>query len=125
MGFSFFRKVVIFDTLIEQQEEDEITAVVNHELGHVAYNHTIWSTVTTCVKIVAIFYAFTYCLGNTEMLQSFGFNLETSANSSFVYLSVFALIIGPFTFPLEFLSSYTSRVFEYQADEFACTFGHG
>jgi len=113
IGFSFFRKVVIFDTLIDQQEEDEITAVVNHELGHVAYNHTIWGTVITSIKIVAIFYAFTYCLGNTEMLQSFGFNLETTANSSFVYLGVFALIIQPLTFPFEFLSSYMSRVMEY------------
>jgi len=68
MGFSFFRKVVIFDTLIEQQTHDEIVAVVNHELGHVAYNHTVWNTVMACVQIVGMFSAFAYCLGNTEML---------------------------------------------------------
>jgi STE24 endopeptidase len=39
-GMLWFRKVVIFDTLLEQHPHDEILAVVNHELGHVAYSHT-------------------------------------------------------------------------------------
>lgn len=41
-GLGAFRKVVIFDTLIEQQSQDEIIAVVNHELGHVAHHHIIY-----------------------------------------------------------------------------------
>ena len=38
-GFSTWRKVVLFDTLLEKQGQDEILAVVNHELGHVAHHH--------------------------------------------------------------------------------------
>ena len=34
-GLCGTRKVVLFDTLLEDHEEDEILAVVNHELGHV------------------------------------------------------------------------------------------
>jgi STE24 endopeptidase len=74
-GFGAFRKVVIFDTLIEQQSQDEIIAVVNHELGHVAHHHIIYKIFTSSAQIVGMFALFTLCLGNTDILQSFGFDL--------------------------------------------------
>jgi len=40
-GLYPFRKVVLFDTLIEQHPADEIIAVVNHELGHVHHRHIL------------------------------------------------------------------------------------
>ena len=39
-GFWSFRKVVLFDTLIEQHPIDQVCGVVNHELGHVVHKHT-------------------------------------------------------------------------------------
>lgn len=42
-GFSRWRKVVLFDTLLTSQETSEILAVVNHELGHVAHHHIVWN----------------------------------------------------------------------------------
>ena len=85
-GFSTFRKVVIFDTLIEQQTHDEIIAVVNHELGHVHHSHLINDVVIEAVTLTVMFFFFALCLGNQDMLFSFGF----THSSNFLYLLVFS-----------------------------------
>ena len=55
-GFGSFRKVVIFDTLIEQQTHDEIIAVVNHELGHVHHSHIIKNVFMSAVTLTVMFF---------------------------------------------------------------------
>lgn len=92
---------------------NEILAVVNHELGHVAYMHTVLNTVMSSIQIVGMFTVFTYSLGNTAMLQSFGFDLASTATSNGLYLYIFMSLIGNFMFPLQFLTSFISRVCEY------------
>ena len=72
-GLSGARKVVIFDTLIEQNSHDEIIAVVNHELGHVAYKHIIKNTIAICIQMIVMFSVFSFTLGNKGLLLSFGF----------------------------------------------------
>lgn len=84
-GFSSFRKVVIFDTLIEQQSVDEICAVVNHELGHVAYHHVLVNVFTTLVQLTLMFSVFSMCLGNIDIVKAFHFTRA----SPFVYLFAF------------------------------------
>ena len=50
-GLGPSRKIVIFDNLVTQLAEDEIVAVVNHELGHVAHYHTIKNAFTNIIVI--------------------------------------------------------------------------
>jgi STE24 endopeptidase len=38
-GFGSARKVVLFDTLFKTHTSEEILAIINHELGHIAYYH--------------------------------------------------------------------------------------
>lgn len=93
-GFGSFRKVVLFDTLIEQQSTDEILAVVNHELGHVAHHHILKGVASTLVQLAVMFSVFDICLGNQEMLASFHF----ARPSNFIYLFVFQILYGPTNF---------------------------
>jgi len=120
-GFGPFRKVVIFDTLLEQQTPDEILAVVNHELGHVAHYHMIWNIMASSMQIVFMFSLFTLCLGNNDMLLQFGFTTQ----SGFLYLFVFQTLYSPFQIFVQFLVMHFTRSCEYQADKFAVTYGHG
>ena len=84
-GLCGARKVVLFDTLLAQHAEDEILAVVNHELGHVAHHHIIKRVAVMCVQLTIMFAAFSFTLGSGGILRSFGFTHE----SHFLYLFIF------------------------------------
>ena len=119
-GFGAFRKVVLFDTLIETHSKEEILAVVNHELGHVAHYHVLKHAAVSVVQLTVIFTLFSFCLNNPAILLSFG--LKNS--SAFMYLFLFMTIYAPFNFFVQFGSMFMIRKAEYEADAYAVTFGH-
>lgn len=120
-GFCGARKVVLFDTLLETHSEDEILAIVNHELGHVAHNHILKRVVMMSVQLIIMFSIFGFCLGNKQILLSFGFKFE----SHFLYLFLFQNLWIPVAFVTQFFSMYTIRLAEYEADAYAVSFNHG
>ena len=120
-GLCGARKVVIFDTLLDQHSEDEILAVVNHELGHVALQHIIKKVTVVSIQMIVMFSAFSMVLGNSDVLRSFGFGFE----SNFLYLFIFSNLYTPINFVLQFGTMYITRKFEYEADAYAVTYGHG
>lgn len=93
-GFGWFRKVVVFDTLIEQQDTDEICAVVNHELGHVAHHHVLVNLFVGLIQLTIMFTLFSLCLGNVEIVKAFHF----TRTSPFLYLLSFQILYGPSSF---------------------------
>ena len=115
------RKVVLFDTLIEQHKEDEILAVINHELGHVAHNHIIKRVALVCLQLIIMFSFFALTLGNKDILLSFGFKY----NSPFLYFFLFQNLYTPVSFITQFFLMYLTRLHEYEADKYAVTFDHG
>jgi STE24 endopeptidase len=119
-GFGSFRKVVLFDTLLESHSHAEILAVVNHELGHVAHMHILQNVAMTTVQLTLMFTLFSFCLGNKDIILSFGF----SNSSNFLYLYLFMAIYSPFSFIIQFGTMYMVRRAEYQADAYAVKYGH-
>ena len=93
-GLCGARKVVLFDTLLEEHSEDEILAVVNRELGHVAHSHIIKRVIVMCLQLIIMFSVFSLTLGNKDILLSFGFKY----NSSFLYLFLFQYLWIPVQF---------------------------
>ena len=91
-GFGSFRKVVLFDTLLNTHSKEEILAIVNHELGHVAHMHVVKFAVVSIVKLTVIFALFSLVLNNPEILLSFGI----THLSAFMSLLLFTTILDPF-----------------------------
>lgn len=120
-GIYPFRKVVLFDTLIEQHSNPEILAVVNHELGHVAHKHILRQVLSTVVQLTIMFSLFSFCLGNTEIVKAFRFPQETK----FVYLFLFNQLYAPSEIISTLFVMRMIRQMEYQADDFAVKYGHG
>jgi STE24 endopeptidase len=58
--FGFFnnKRIVLFDTLIEKNTEDEIVAVLAHELGHWYHNHTLKNLLFAQFHFFSMFYMF-------------------------------------------------------------------
>jgi STE24 endopeptidase len=75
-GFLNNKRIVVFDTLLDKTKyisEDEVTAIVAHELGHWQHSHSLKGLVLTEVQIFAIFYVFSHVIHNSDIYHSFGF----------------------------------------------------
>jgi len=114
-GFGRFRKIVLFDTLIQQLAEPELEAVLAHEIGHYKKKHIpkmlLWSAFSTLVAFYVI-----SLLANAEWFyRGFGFEPGGLAPA----LLLFALLAGVVTFWFSPFAHWWSRRHEYEADAFA------
>lgn len=119
-GFFNNKRIVLYDTLIHQCGEDEVVAVIAHELGHWKLRHTVKSFLASQVLIVVQFAGFAYIRSSPEIYKSFGFESEQPIIIGFI---LFQHIITPLSHVISFFFNMLSRAFEFQADEFAVKLG--
>jgi STE24 endopeptidase len=109
------KRIVLFDTLVDKMSDQEIVAVLAHELGHFKLRHVFWGMVRGIITTGLLFYALSYCLPMGSFYTAFHFN--GAANYS--ALVVFSLWYGLLGFLLTPLQSWISRKNEFAADHFA------
>jgi STE24 endopeptidase len=114
-GFGQFRKIVLFDTLIQQLSEPELEAVLAHELGHFKKKHIPKMLVFSAFSSLAGFYIVAVLAQQGWFYRAFGF---APGNIAPVLL-LFALLSGAVMFWFSPLAHWWSRRYEYQADAFA------
>lgn len=114
-GFGKGKRIVFFDTLLNRLGGDEIEAVLAHELGHYKHHH-IWKRVGW---IAAGSLAFFALLGWLVDAPWFFEQLGVSSQGDAMALTLFALVIPVFSFPLSPLLSLMSRKHEFEADAYA------
>jgi STE24 endopeptidase len=115
-GFGRFRKIVLFDTLVQQLTEPELEAVLAHEIGHYKKKHIpkmlLWSAFTSLVA----FYIVSLLAKQDWFYRGFGFQPGGGIAPA---LLLFSLLAGVVTFWFSPLAHWWSRRYEYQADAFA------
>ncbi|MBV5286844.1 MAG: M48 family metallopeptidase [Methyloversatilis discipulorum] len=114
-GFGKGKRIVFFDTLLNRLGGDEIEAVLAHELGHYKHHH-IWKRVGW---IAAGSLAFFALLGWLVDAPWFFEQLGVSSQGDAMALTLFALVIPVFSFPLSPILSLMSRKHEFEADAYA------
>lgn len=114
-GFGRFRKIVLFDTLMEELEDEEIEAVLAHEIGHARLGHIPWMLAFSFFSLLLGLFMIDFLAKTDWFLDAFGFQQGTMGP---VFLLVM-LVGGLVTFWITPLSNLISRKFEYQADAFA------
>jgi len=124
-GFGNNKRIVLFDTLMEQVEDDEILAILGHELGHWKLGHTLANLVVTQTYMGAAFYSFSLCYNSTGLYRAFGFTAgtENPVASIIALLLFFQTIWAPVDKILSFATTLFSRYNEFQADEFSASLG--
>jgi STE24 endopeptidase len=114
-GIGKSKEVVLFDTLIDKMSEDEILAVLAHELGHAAHKDTYRNLIQQILIILI------YALGIGLILQSK--TLATTFGLSGVHfgfaLILFFILFEPIQLVLGIPLSALSRKAEFKADTFA------
>ncbi len=114
-GFGKFRKIVLFDTLIQQLTEPELAAVLAHEIGHYKKKHIPKMLAFSAFSSLAGFYVISILTRQEWFYRAFGFEPGNIAPA----LLLFALLAGAVTFWFSPLAHWWSRRYEYQADAYA------
>jgi STE24 endopeptidase len=114
-GFGRFRKIVLFDTLVQQLTEPELEAVLAHEIGHYKKKHIPKMMLWSAVGMLVSFYALNLLARQDWFYEAFGFANDDLAPA----FLLFGLLSGTVTFWFSPLVHLWSRRYEYQADAFA------
>ena len=114
-GFGSEKRVTLYDTLINDLEEPEIVSVLAHEVGHYKRNHIIFNLAASILLTGLTLYILSLFISNPILSQALGVE-----NHSFhVALVAFGLLYAPISEITGLIMNYISRVFEYQADNYA------
>ena len=114
-GLGANKRIVFFDTLMEELSYDEIEAVLAHELGHFKCNHVR----KRISLLAAIFFIGLGILGWLINQAWFYNGLGIEQMSTYIALLLFVMISPAFTFFLQPIFSFISRQHEFEADDFA------
>lgn len=109
------KRIVLFDTLLNDLNHQEVVAVLAHELGHFKLKHVFWGMVRGIVLTGVLFFLLSLCLPLKDFYTAFYFNDV----SSYAALVVFSLWYGIIGFALMPLQAWVSRKNEFSADRFA------
>ncbi|MFP4282883.1 MAG: M48 family metallopeptidase [Opitutales bacterium] len=116
-GFGGFRRIVLFDTLVEQLKRTELEAVLAHEIGHYKLGHIPKRLALGAVSLFASFALLGWLAQVDWFAPAFGFGLVEGQLGPTLLL--FGLLAGLVTYWLSPLSNWLSRKHEYEADHFA------
>lgn len=114
-GFGRFRKLVLFDTLIKNQTQSEMIAVLAHEIGHFEKKHIFQSFVFSVFSTGIVFFILGKLVNSPVLFQAFG--IQTFS----VYMGIVLVFFcySPLSKLLSILQLAISRRNEYEADRFA------
>ena len=114
-GFGNEKRVTLYDTLINDLEEEEIVAVLAHEVGHYKKNHIIINLVFSILTTGLTLWLLSLFVGNPLLSQALG----VEEPSFHIGLVAFGILYSPISELTGLIMNYLSRKFEYQADNFA------
>lgn len=114
-GFGKQKRITLYDTLIEDLEEEEIVAVLAHEVGHYKREHIIFNIIASIALTGVSLYILSLCISIPELSLAIG----VSKSSFHAGLMAFGLLYSPMTVLTSIVMNYFSRKFEYQADNYA------
>lgn len=100
---------------ILRKGNQDIVAVMAHELGHYQLSHNLKGMVIGWTQMLAFFWLFSKMVHDKNVYASFGFHTQPA----FIGLILFSLLYSPVDHLLGFLMNVLTRRFEYEADKFA------
>ncbi len=114
-GLGANKRIVFFDTLIDELSYDEIEAVLAHELGHFKCNH-----IRKRISLLAAIFFIGLAILGWLINQTWFYNgLGIDQMSTYIALLLFVMVSPAFTFFMQPLFSFISRQHEFEADAFA------
>ena len=114
------KRIVLYDTLIKDLSSKEIVAVLAHEVGHYKKKHTLSGMVISILQTGVMLFLLSLFVDNPYLSQALGVE-ETSFH---IGLISFGMLYSPISTVLGLIMNAWSRRNEYQADEYAASYGY-
>ncbi|MFY0601331.1 MAG: M48 family metallopeptidase [Cyclobacteriaceae bacterium] len=116
-GLGKQKKVVLYDTLIENHTIEELTAVFAHEVGHFKKKHIILGTVISILTIGFMLFLLSRMVFNSEVSYAMGGDIS----ALHLNIMAFGILYSPVSTILGLVGNIISRKNEYEADNYAVT----
>jgi STE24 endopeptidase len=114
-GFGPKKRIVFYDTLIHDLSTDEIVAVFAHEIGHSKRKHVFYNIALSTLITGLTLFILSILIDNPLLAASLG----VSFTSFHIGILVFSILYTPLSDFTGMLLNIVSRIFEYQADNYA------
>lgn len=111
------KTIALYDTLVEKHTEEELVAVLAHEVGHYKKKHVITSLFLTIFQLGLMCFLLETCLKVGEISQALG-------GKEMVFhlgLVAFGILYSPVGTIISILMNINSRKNEFEADHYAKT----
>ena len=114
-GFGSQKRITLYDTLIQDLDDEEIVAVLAHEVGHYKHKHIIYNLSLSILSTGLTLWLLSLMVGNPLLYEALG----VEEPGFHIGLIAFGILYTPISTLTGFLMNVLSRKFEYQADNFA------
>jgi STE24 endopeptidase len=114
-GFGSQKRITLFDTLINDLETEEIVAVLAHEVGHYKRKHILFNLASSILLTGFTLFILSLFINSSILSEALGVSIP----SFHIGLITFGILYSPISEITGIMMNYVSRVFEYQADNYA------
>lgn len=114
-GIGKKKKIVLYDTLINNHTKEELVAVLAHEVGHFKKKHIIWSYLISIIQIFFVLFILSKMVFNDNLSIALG----GSQQAIHLNLIAFGILFSPISAITGLLMSMLSRKNEFEADAYA------
>jgi STE24 endopeptidase len=113
-GFGSKKRIVLYDTLIKEMSDEEIVAVLGHEIGHYKKKHVVRSLISSVLLTGLMLFLFSLVVDSPMLSRAMG----SDTPSFHLGLIVFGILYSPLLLLIGLVSNYISRKNEFEADKF-------
>ena len=114
-GFGKQKRVTLYDTLLNKLNDNQIIAVIAHEIGHYKKNHIIFNLIFSTIQTGLMLYILSLLI----YIPIFSEALGIQSHSFHIGLITFSILYIPISEIFSLIFNVFSRKFEYQADHYA------
>ena len=114
-GFGSQKRITLYDTLINDLDDEEIVAVLAHEVGHYKRKHIVFNLISSILLTGLTLYILSLFINSPILSEALG----VSTHSFHIGLIAFGILYSPISEITGLFMNYVSRKFEYQADDYA------
>jgi STE24 endopeptidase len=114
-GFGPKKRIVLYDTLLKELTEDEIVAVLAHEIGHYKKRHILLMMLSSIIITGIMLFLLSLIVDSPQLALALG----AEHQSFHLGLIVFGILYSPLSLLIGLASNFVSRKHEFAADRFA------
>lgn len=114
-GIGKYKRIALFDTLIDQMDENEILAIIAHEVGHYKLKHIYSGIILSSIQSGIMLFILSLFINNEQLFSVFYMD-NLSVYASLVF---FTMLYSPISMIVGVFFSIISRKNEFSADAYS------